>query len=249
MIEQKTPDCALGLTTEILSAWRDGDLRSEEMQWIREHTVTCAACQQCLAGFVTVARALGRQRELEPGDRVWNGVQERIASRTHGRSARMRVPAWNWRGIGAVASVIIVVGLLAYVFSAVGAQRRGPAAASTATVAMTSTPAVATTPTLTSSTTVTGPQLSWQRVSSPSGATNLSTFSTAVAPNDGDVAYICVAPALGQTNAHTYVTRDRGREWVRGGDLPVGAQPPSTGKPFMLECSMGVDATRPDTAV
>lgn len=112
----------------------------------------------------------------------------------------MRVPAWNWRGIGAVASVIIVVGLLAYVFSAVGAQRRGRAAASTATVATTPTLTVATTPTLTRSTTVTGPQLSWQRVSSPSGA---RYAPTTVAPNDGDVAYSCEAPAQGQTNAHT----------------------------------------------
>jgi hypothetical protein len=245
MIEQQTPDCALGLTTDILSAWQDGDLRSEEMQRIREHTETCAACQQRLAGFVTVARALGR--ELEPGDRVWRGVQDRIASQTHGRSAPMRVPAWSWRGIAAVASVIIIVGLLAYVFSAVGAQRRGLAATNTPTVpAVTSTQTVATTPTLTSSTTVTGPQLSWQPVPYPSGATS---FSTTVAPNDGDIAYTCVAPAQGETNAHTYVTRDRGRDWVRGADVPVGAQPTSTSKPFMLICSMVVDASHPDTVV
>src|SRR5215469_2311026 len=115
MIEQKTPDCALGLTTDILSAWQDGDLRSDEMQRIREHTATCAACQQCLAGFATVARALRRQHELEPGDRVWHGVQDRIAAQTHGRNAPRRIPAWNWRGLGAVASVIVVVGLLAHV--------------------------------------------------------------------------------------------------------------------------------------
>jgi hypothetical protein len=159
----------------------------------------------------------------------------------------MHVPAWNWRGIAAVASVILIAGLLAYVFSAVGAQRRGPAATRTVTVAAaTRTPTVATTPTLTSSTTVTGPQLSWQPVPYPSGATN---WSTAVAPNDGDIAYTCVAPAPGETNAHTSVTRDRGRDWVQGGDVPVGAQPPSTSKPFTLDCSMVVDATHPDTAV
>jgi Putative zinc-finger len=56
MIEQKIPGCALGLTTDTLSAWRDGGLQGDVEQRIRQHTATCAACQQRLNGFATVAR-------------------------------------------------------------------------------------------------------------------------------------------------------------------------------------------------
>jgi hypothetical protein len=75
-----------------------------------------------------------------------------------------------------------------------------------------------------------------------------------VAPGDGNVAYFCVSPAMRdghalETNAHIYVTRDRGQTWARGGDIPIAAQPQSSGKPFMLECSIIVDASRPDIAV
>jgi hypothetical protein len=243
MIGQNTPDCALGLTTDTLSAWRGGGFRGDEEQRIRQHTATCVACQQRLDGFVTVARALGRQRELEPGDRVWRGVQDRIVTQRHGRSTLPRSSARNWQGVAAVASVILVVGLLAYVFNAVRAQRGGFVVTGTATSA--------TTPTLTSSITTIGPQLVWQPAHYPPGMTSasLALAPRVVAPNDGDVAYLCVAPAQGETNAHIYITHDRGQTWARGGDVPVGAQPPSSGKAFMLECGIVVDATRPDTAV
>jgi photosystem II stability/assembly factor-like uncharacterized protein len=52
-----------------------------------------------------------------------------------------------------------------------------------------------------------------------------------------------------ETNAHIYVTRDLGQNWARSGDIPVGAQPQSDGKPFNLECRIMVDAARPDRAV
>jgi hypothetical protein len=52
-----------------------------------------------------------------------------------------------------------------------------------------------------------------------------------------------------ETNAHIYVTRDRGQNWARGGDIPVGAQPQVSLKAFVLECHIVADATRPDMAV
>jgi hypothetical protein len=75
-----------------------------------------------------------------------------------------------------------------------------------------------------------------------------------VAPNNGDVAYLCVPPLereghAQETNAHIYITRDRGQTWARGEDIPVGAPPFSTGKTVALWCDIAVDATQPDTAI
>jgi hypothetical protein len=250
MIGQNTLDCALGLTTETLSSWRDDGLRGDEEQWMRRHVATCAACEQRLEGFATVARALGRQRDLEPGDRVWRGVQERLAAQRRDRNVLMHHSALSRQEVIAAASVILVVGLLAYVLYAVRAHRIEGAPTSTATSA--------TTPTLASSVIIPGPQLAWQQAHLPPGVevtmASLALKTLAVAPSDGDVAYLCVAPTQreGQaleTNAHIYVTRDRGQNWERGGDVPVGAQPQVSLKAFMLECHIVVDATRPDMAV
>lgn len=239
MIEQRTSDCALGLSIETLSAWRDGDLGAAETRRIREHAATCAACRQRLAGFELVARALGRQRELEPGDRVWQAVRSRITSQTPGRSSPMRISAWNWRGAAAVASALLVVGLLGYVLASGLSQRGG-------TPPPTSTATVATTPTLTGSKIVPGPQLAWQPVQGyPVGATQ----APVVAPGDGNVAYVCVPPAQGQTSAHLYVTRDQGRSWAPGAGIPVGAQPTGGAKPVILLCNTAVDAVNPATVV
>jgi hypothetical protein len=254
MIEQDVPACALGLTTDILSAWRDGGFRGDEEQRIRQHAAICAACQQRLDGFATVARALEWQRELEPGDRIWRGVQNRIASQRRTGIILPRSLGWSWQGVVSAASVILVVSLLAYVFNAVRTQRSGPVPMSTTTSAVTPTPL----PTLTSSVITPGPQLVWQQAHLPPGIevtmASLAQGTLAVAPGDGDVAYLCVAPTekeghAQETNAHIYVTRDRGKTWARGGDVPVGVQPTSSGKAFTLECRIVVDATRPDTAV
>ncbi len=250
MIEQEIPDCALGLTIETLSAWRDGGIHGHEEQRIRQHTATCVTCQQRLAGFIMVASALERQRELEPGDRVWHGVQDRIASQRRKKSVLPQSAAWRWQGVIAAASVVLIVGLLAYVLNAARTQHRGSAPISTATTAITPTP--------TSSVVIPGPQLAWQQAHLPPGVevtmASLALKTLAVAPSDGDVAYLCVAPTQreGQaleTNAHIYITRDRGQSWARGGDIPVGAQPQVSLKAFMLECRIVVDATRPDMAV
>jgi hypothetical protein len=245
MIEQEIPGCALGLSTDTLSAWHDGGFQGADEQRIRQHATTCAACQHRLDGFATVARALERQQELEPGDRIWRGVQNRIASQRRAGFILSRPLGWSWQGVVSVASVILVVGLLAYVFNAVQTQRSGPAPASTATSAVT--------PTLTSSATTLGPRLVWQQAHFPSGIeatdTSRALAPLVVAPGNGDVAYLCVAPSQGETNGRIYVTRDRGQTWTRGGDIPVGAQPQSNGKAFLLECRIMVDATRPDTTV
>jgi hypothetical protein len=230
MIEQEIPGCALGLTTDALSAWRDGGFHGDEEQRIRQHATTCAACQQRLNGFATVARALERQRELEPGDRIWRSVQDRLASQTRGRSVFLRPSVWSWQGVAAVASVILVVGLLAAVLNALRTPSSGLGSVITP-----------------------GPRLAWQAVRFPPGveitSESLAFTPPAVAPSDGNIIYLCVAPEQGETNAHIYVTHDSGQTWTRGGDLPVGAPPPSSSNTPVFKCSIGIDATRPDTAI
>jgi hypothetical protein len=256
VIEQDMPNCALGLTTDTLSIWRDGGFQDEEEQRIRQHATTCAACQQRIDGFTMVAGALERQRELEPGDRVWRGVQDRISSQRRTGRILPRSLGWSWQSLVSAASIILVVGLLAYVLNEARTQRGVPAPMSTATSV--TTPNSAITPTLTSSVITPGPRLTWRQAHLPLGIeepmASLAGGTLAVAPNNGDVAYLCVAPIVKEghaqeTNAHIYVTHDSGQTWARGGDVPVGAQPQSDGKPFILECHIVVDATRPDRAV
>jgi hypothetical protein len=127
MIEQDTPTCALGLDTTVLSALRDEALPVDEQRRIREHVASCAACQARLASFDRIASALRGQRELDPGERVWLGVQARAATRS-GR-APMRtgfaLSPTAWRGLAAVASIALVVGLLAIVLSTAAGGRQG----------------------------------------------------------------------------------------------------------------------------
>ncbi len=127
MIEQATPPCALGLDTATLSALRYGALPPSEERRLREHVATCAACQARLAGFEQIATALRGQRELDPGDHVWLGVQTRAADRP------TRVSAWmgsgrsaaTWRGLAAVASIALVVGLFTTVLANGAGNRLG----------------------------------------------------------------------------------------------------------------------------
>jgi len=60
------PTCPLGLTAEILSGWRDGDLSPDRMQRIESHLAACATCQQRLAGFQRIADGLQRMSQKAP---------------------------------------------------------------------------------------------------------------------------------------------------------------------------------------
>jgi hypothetical protein len=127
MIAQESPPCALGLDTATLSARRDAALPPSEERRLREHVATCAACQARLAGFDQIATALRGQRELDPGDHVWVGVQTQATDRP------ARVATWlgsgraaaAWRGLAAVASLVLVVGLLAAVLANGAGNRLG----------------------------------------------------------------------------------------------------------------------------
>jgi hypothetical protein len=111
-----TTTCAERIAGETLSAWRDDLLSSDEIARLRAHTPGCAACQARLADFDAVAAALLRQRELEPSERIVEGVRRPVARR---RPVRL-IPRGNkrlWAGLGALGSVAAVVLLFVYVFS------------------------------------------------------------------------------------------------------------------------------------
>jgi hypothetical protein len=109
----------------------------------------------------------------------------------------------------------------------------------------------AVTPTLSRSDIAPGPQLAWRQAYAPAEGdattTAVALQTLVVAPSDGDVVYLCVAPSEEETNAQISVSRDRGQSWARGGAIPVGAPPSASGAE--LACRIVVDATRPDTAV
>lgn len=111
MTDQTPPPCVLGLTGERLSVWRDGLLSAREMVRIGAHVPQCQSCQHYLAQFDAIRHQLRTQRELEPGTRIWRPVQQHI------REER-RVPMRSrsiWSGLGAVAAVLLLVGLFVYV--------------------------------------------------------------------------------------------------------------------------------------
>lgn len=129
MIEQETPPCALGLESATLSALRDESLPTRELRRLREHTTTCPACQERLAEFERIQRALRHQPELEPGDRIWLGIQERAMKMPGNRHPRppLRLSASAMRSLAAVASLALVVGLLAIMLANAAGNRGGPA--------------------------------------------------------------------------------------------------------------------------
>lgn len=128
---RETLTCAEGVTPERLSALRDAALTPAEAERLRAHIATCAACRARLAGYDALAAALRQQRELEPGERIVNGVRARLAT----RRLRLRRPRGIWAGIATLAPVAAIILLFVYVFSGLAGRAR-PATASTPTVVL-----------------------------------------------------------------------------------------------------------------
>lgn len=137
-------ECPERVENETLSALRDDLLSGDEAARLREHLPSCAACQARLNEYDEVARALLRQRELEPGERIIRGVRRRVGE---GRAPRQLARQRLLSGLGGLASVAAVLLLFLYVF---GQQPgRGPTHSGT--------PTVSRTPSVTATTTSNGP--------------------------------------------------------------------------------------------
>jgi hypothetical protein len=103
--------CALGLTEEQLSAWRDGLLPSGELARIEAHAATCRPCQARLADFERMGWTLRGQRVPDLRRQVWHGLQARMReTRRTSMTARMRT---LWASGAAIAAAVVLVALFA----------------------------------------------------------------------------------------------------------------------------------------
>ncbi|HEU5343437.1 MAG TPA: zf-HC2 domain-containing protein [Ktedonobacterales bacterium] len=135
----ETLTCAENIAPEQLSALRDDGLPAVEAQRLRAHVVGCPACQARLADYDALATALRQQRELEPGERIVEGVRARLADapgpsrrRWHGR---LRRPSRRlWAGLATLAPVAAIILLFVYVFGGLAGHNR-PATGKTPTIA------------------------------------------------------------------------------------------------------------------
>jgi anti-sigma factor RsiW len=111
---------------EILSAYLDGDLESEEAGRTAEHIAECPVCRRSLAQVRVIRDAALDLAQVVPSDRTWRAIQERIqGTRTRDR----RLTRLVWFGIPALAAALLLV-VLAGRAHLPGSPGKGMAAAS-----------------------------------------------------------------------------------------------------------------------
>lgn len=112
-------ECADGVSAEALSALRDELLPVSEAERLRLHAARCPTCHARIAQHDELRRALRAQPELEPGERIVEGVRERLGQLpTQRRLPRLRGTTrtpLRWSGLGALAAAAAVLLLFAYV--------------------------------------------------------------------------------------------------------------------------------------
>lgn len=126
MMGEDRSQCALGLSRETLSAWRDRLLPEADAQRIALHVTDCAACQRRLAQFAQIAATIQRQPAPDLRAQTWRGIQARLAQKEH---RPMRIPrAAAFGGIGAIALVALIVVLFVLVLNQHSSGGTGPLA-------------------------------------------------------------------------------------------------------------------------
>lgn len=106
--------CALGLTPDDLSAWRDGAVDAAATARLTAHIPTCAACRSRLAEYDAIAEALRAIRTPEPARGFGHNPRGQVASveRSHMSSqpARRLAPQRHMLSrLGAVAAVVLLL--------------------------------------------------------------------------------------------------------------------------------------------
>jgi Putative zinc-finger len=133
-MSQDRSRCALGLSRQLLSAWRDRLLPEADAQRISLHVMDCAACQHRLEQFAQIAAAIQRQPPPDLRARTWRGIQGRLSQR---EQQSMRIPrAAAFSGIGAVAVVALIVLLFVVVLHQPPSNSGEPAAGSSTATAV-----------------------------------------------------------------------------------------------------------------
>ena len=91
---------------EILSAYLDGDLESEEAGRTAEHVAECPVCRRSLAQVRAIRDAASEMEQMVPSNGTWYAIQERI------RAAKSRPRLWPrllWVAVPALAAALLLV--------------------------------------------------------------------------------------------------------------------------------------------
>jgi YVTN family beta-propeller protein len=127
MSDATIPGCALGVSVQALSAWRDQALSAVEQERMRVHIAGCASCQRRLAQYDAVARALKTVPTPEPvggygrNPRLMDSRSQNVL-----RWGRLRLRNGPPISLNSLAA-ILVVALLAGLFALFGPGRNsGP---------------------------------------------------------------------------------------------------------------------------
>jgi len=118
---------------EILSAYLDGDLESEEAGRTAEHVAECPVCRRSLAQVRTIRDAASEMDQMVPSCGTWFAIQERI------RTARSRprlTPRLLWVAVPALAAALLLFVLPGRVRQSLGTRPGIAAPASELTGAM-----------------------------------------------------------------------------------------------------------------
>jgi hypothetical protein len=105
-VEQERQSLEQHCSEEMLSAYLDGDLESEEAGRTAEHVAECPVCRQALTQVRTIRDAASTMEQMVPSDRTWHVIQERI------RVARSRprfAPRLLWVAVPALAAALLLV--------------------------------------------------------------------------------------------------------------------------------------------
>jgi predicted anti-sigma-YlaC factor YlaD len=96
-----------------LSAYQDRELKLREREEVSSHLLSCRSCREQYEKLEGVWQTLGQLREIHPDPWFYPQLIEKIKKPREGRSIpRLR---WAWRLLPApvIASILLVIGLLA----------------------------------------------------------------------------------------------------------------------------------------
>jgi len=94
---------------ESLSSYLDGDLTPAEAGRIAEHVAVCPACRRVLSQLREVRDAAGALEQLEPPERTWDAIQQRLAGRRRAERPGLRVSRWAWLSVPVLAAAALLV--------------------------------------------------------------------------------------------------------------------------------------------
>ncbi|HEY7848805.1 MAG TPA: zf-HC2 domain-containing protein, partial [Ktedonobacterales bacterium] len=107
-----TLTCAVGVTPERLSAWRDGLLPADQAEWLATHVAGCPACGARLRDYEQIDAALREQTIPRAAANPWSAMRQRLT--TYERRKRRGLPRRAaWGGLGALVAAALLVALFA----------------------------------------------------------------------------------------------------------------------------------------